>query len=1398
MIWSNGVVSRRTVVCAVLCVSVVLSLTPAFAQTGGTGSISGQITDQTGAVVPGATVTMINPATKSARTTVSNEAGRYVFVNVDPAVYAVSVNAKGFAQAKLPSVKVAVGDTVNANLTLQVGTATETVEVQATGEQLQTTNATIGSSMTFDMAQSLPGLSRDVSGLALLQPATAPVSGTAGVAGATAGSNADQNVFLLDGGNNSADMDGTNTVYLNGFAGNPITGGGGATPNGAVPTPIESIEEFKVGVAGQGADFNAAAGNQVSMATRRGTNALHGSAYEYYYGTNFSANDWANGHAPSKDSSGNLRNFTKLPSRHQNRFGASLGGKVLPWRILGGDTYLFGFYQGVRFPNITTLEKPMPSDLLRAGVIQVQNDSSSPITLNGVAYPKGSWMPYNLNPSAVTVNGVTYPSAKVCGPSGNLACDPRGIGLNPIVNTIWSKYMPKGNDPACAVSSTNCDQFNTIGYSASIGLPQNDNNWVFRLDHDFGSRNHFMASYRYYKLGVASTGQTDIGGILGGQLGQWKSTRSIPSYPSYLVAGLTSTLSSHMTNDFRYSYTYNWWEWNTVGAPAQPIPGLGGAVEIGGEAYRSLIPYNVDTQDVRTRFWDGQDHNFRDDVTWLKGNHLVTFGFNYQRNFNWHDRNDNGQGVMAANVYQVGNIAGSVNWASILPPTSVLPSGQQPNWESWYAQALGLVTQPQTMYTREGADLHLLPLGTHAQDKSVIPFYQGYISDSWHIKPTLSLTYGLSYTLEMPPFEQGGKQVMLVDQGDNPIVFQDYMSQRKAAALKGQVYNPVIGFATVKNVGQGRKYPYDPFYGGMSPRLSMAWNPHFNDGWMKSIFGDGNTVIRGGYSRIYGRLNGVDLVLVPLLGTGLMQGVACVGAVNAAGAVNGNQCLGSGGATAATAFRIGTDGLVAPLGGAPSATLPQPFFPGVGGSLAAAPGSVLDPKFRPNSNDSFTFSVQRELSSKIFFETGYIGKLIHNEFQAIDTDAVPYMTTLGGQTFAKAFANVYTALCGLNAQVCPSQAVSPVTPQPFFEAAMGGPASAYCTGFSSCTAAVVSKLGSSFKSTAAYDVWAGLTNQSSWVLGRTMYSQQPAGGCPATPGPTTVCRQAQSVQFNVSNGYGNYHALYGSVTFRDFHGFTARSNLTWGRALGTGSEVQARSTRSVLDPFNVAANYGPQAFDVKLVYNVALSYNPKFFKSQQGILGHLLGGWSFAPLFTAQSGYPLRVLQQEGSCNTCQGFGASAPGSTTAIYNAALINGKFNGGNSIHYLTSSPAGTVGTTATSKAPNGTSTEWLNMFGDPAAAYGQFRRLVLGIDSNGGGFGIVRGFPRWNLDGTLAKEIKITERVGTTFTTQFTNMLNHFQPDDPSMNLNSPATFGRVSGIASGYDARQIEFGLRFHF
>src|SRR5207248_2939382 len=288
-------------------------------------------------------------------------------------------------------------------------------------------------------------------------------------------------------------------------------------------------------------------------------------------------------------------------------------------------------------------------------------------------------------------------------------------------------------------------------------------------------------------------------------------------------------------------------------------------------------------------------------------------------------------------------------------------------------------------------------------DQSTIPYYNVYFSDTWHMKPTFTLTYGLGWTLEMPPVEKNGKQVEFVDQSDQPIDVQGYMAARQRAALLGQVFNPDVGFALVGNTSNGLKYPYNPFYGEFSPRIAAAWNPRFDgSGVFGKLLGRDSTVIRGGYGRIYGRLNGVDLVLVPLLGTGLIQPVKCTHAQS-----NGT-CPNDVKPSAATAFRIGIDGNVAPLPAA-TPTLPQPDFPGVN-AAAAGPGEGFDPHFRPNVTDTFTLSIQRQLTSKMTMELGYIGRLIHNEYQPININSVPYMMTLGGQQFQSAYSNIERAL----------------------------------------------------------------------------------------------------------------------------------------------------------------------------------------------------------------------------------------------------------------------------------------------------------------------------------------------------------------------------------------------------
>jgi hypothetical protein len=1323
----------------------------ASGQSTSTGTVAGAVTDQSGAVVAGAAVTLTDTSTNIARTTTTNASGSYIFVDVNPGVYNVSIGKTGFATTKVEQQKVQIGTPLTVNVSLQVGAANVVVEVTAVGTELQTMNATVGNTMNNLTIDNLPSLGRDVSTFIALQPGVSPD-------GSVAGAVVDQSTFLLDGGNNSNDMDGSMNVYTKSFAGDPTggvanqnslgpgfggTGTGGAT--GVLPTPQDSVEEFKVNTAGQTADFNSSAGSEVKVVTKRGTDAWHGTGYEYYKDNNWSSNSWQNNF-----------NGVKIPSFHYSRYGASIGGPVLPKEVLGGKTYLFFNYEGFSFPNSETIVRDVPSAALRLGLLT--DDATGAL--------------YNLNPYSVTFNGVTYPGTSL---------DPRGIGINPLVQQIWNKYEPPSN---AACTNTLCDTTtggNIGGFSANLGLPTTSKFLVGRVDHDFSSKWHFMSSYRWYKLKNAVDTQVDIGGFFpGDKLGTPASQSNLPQQAFLWSAGLTTNITTNTTNDFHYSFLRNYWQWARTGAIPQ-LSGLPGALEIfSGELdghLENLAPYNVNTQQTRNRVWDGHDQMVRDDISMLKGNHLFTFGGTYEHNWDFHTRSDNGGGINNRLVYLLGNQTQGSGLSADIPLCSQ-PGVTIANCSSLSAAVLGIVSIAQVAYTRSGTDLHLNPLGSAAFDKSTIPFYNVYFSDSWHMKPTFTLTYGLGWTLEMPPVEQNGKQVLLVDSADQPISTAGYLAARKRAALQGINYNPEIGFALVANTANGPKYPYNPYYGEFSPRIAAAWSPHFDsNSFYGKIFGHEDTVIRVGYGRIFGRLNGVNLVLVPLLGPGLLQPTQCT-----TGLSNGS-CGATGSNTATTAFRIGVDGLMAPLQ-QPSQTLPQPYFPGVNG-ISAATASVLDPNFRPNQVDSVNLTIQRQLSRKVIMEVGYIGRRIHNEYQPFNLNAVPYMMTKGGQQFAQAYKNVVLQYCGgiagLAGGKCAANAAA-VTPQPFFEAAMKP---SYCAGATSCTAAVVANEGGNFATAQVWTLWSDLDGGVSpncvapapcagqgFVFGTTMMNNtNPAiGGISPqmTSGPAD----------NASLGYGNYNGGFVTLKMADWRGLTMQSNFTYSKALGTGAVVQSSSQYTPDDPFNLNTMYGYQSYNRKFVYNFFFVYQPPFFKGQSGLLGRALGGWTFSSVFTAGTGSPYEIYTSTGGG---QEYGAGDNtnyfGNENAVQIAPIKNGHVY------------------------PQAGS--FPNIFAAGPSAVNDFRNPILGLDTRDGGYGALPGLRYWNMDMSVSKNIKVAESVSVQLSGVFANVFNHNQFLDPVgiTGLFSPRRFGTL-GLGSAQSEpggnRQIEVGVRVRF
>jgi hypothetical protein len=1341
-----------------------------YSQSASTGTVAGTVTDPSGAAIAGAAVTLTDKATNIPRIASSNENGRYILVDVPAGTYDISVSKQGFRISKLNGQSVNVGTALTLNVTLEIGSVAESVEVTASNAELQTLNATVGNTISGTALESLPSISRDASTFFTLQPGVSPDGSVAGVA-------MDQNSFQLDGGQNTNDMDGSMNIYTPSFAGdvtgglikNQVTGNAGGGPTGVMPTPIDSIEEFKVSTTNQTADFNSSAGSQVSMVTKRGTNAWHGTGYEYYLDNNWSANTF--------DNNSNVNPTTgkpvPVPSYHYSRFGFAGGGPIIPKEILGGKTYFFANFEGFRWPNSESITRDVPTASMRQGLL-----------FFGGTY-------YNLNPTAVTFNGVTYPGSNL---------DPRGIGINALVAQMWSTMPLPTNTAGCSGGLTLCD-VNTTGagnvgtFTGNVGLTQTSNFGVARLDHDFGAKWHFMSSYRYYKLVRATDSQVDIAG------GTPNSLSARPQVPWFFAAGLTTNISTNTTNDLHYSYLRNFWQWGSGGDTPQ-LAGLGGALDPFGQSQtQSLSPYNVDTQNTRTRFWDGQDNMVRDDVSILRGNHLFQFGGTYQRNWDFHERSDNGGGINFQPVYELGITTSSgINMNGFLP--SGLATTDATNFGRDYAAVLGIVSISQTAFTRSGNNLTLNAPLTPAQDKSTIPYYNVYFSDSWRMKPTLTLTYGLGWTLEMPPVEQLGRQVELVDQSGQQIDSEAYLKSREVAALQGQVFNPEVGFALVGNTGGGQKYPYNPFYGAFSPRIAAAWNPSYNEGILGKVFGQGKTVVRGGYSRIFGRLNGVDLVLVPLLGTGLIQPVQCIDPQSPTTG-NGN-CAGTQGSSPMNAFRIKSDGLTAPIP-TPSTTLPQPDFPGFN-AIAAGAGEALDRNFRPDESDQFDLTIQRQINSKTMIEFGYIGRRITHEYQPLNLNAVPFMMTLGGQSFAKAYAAIETSLgcatsvtaCGANVPAAKLPGGSPnpaytayfnaLPTQSFFETALSG--TGYCGGsyagvaLTSCTATAAFNQVGNFEQQNVWSLWSALdqgdatcsaTQACGFNFARTMMNSPIAGSPFGGNGQLT-----SGVGENASIGYGNYNAGFVTLKMSDWHGLTLQQNFTYSKALGTVSVVQATSGFTSVDPYNIGAGYGLQPFDRKFVYNLFTVYEPPFFKGQHGVVGRLLGGWSFAPIFTAGSGLPLELNTTNGDG---QAFGEADANNFAADENAVLTCAN-NFGSSRHNNVSGSGG-VGTAGN-----------VNLFANPAAVFACVHDPILGLDGGAGGAGVLRGLPFWNVDFQVKKNIHINERFSAEFQSIFTNVFNHDQLADPTLSLASPQSWGVLNTQVN--TPRSIELGIRFRF
>src|SRR5262249_9469533 len=278
---------------------------------------------------------------------------------------------------------------------------------------------------------------------------------------------------------------------------------------------------------------------------------------------------------------------------------------------------------------------------------------------------------------------------------------------------------------------------------------------------------------------------------------------------------------------------------------------------------------DVDTQRARHQAIYDSNKQYSDNLNWIKGKHSFVFGGDVRWLPTIHDRDDK---VIGSVNSLVARLDADVPGLSIPAPNrpGALPLDQQQNWDRLYAAALGIVNNVGILAVRDG-NLNPKPLGDSLVARTTLRSYNFYAQDSWRIRPSLTLTYGLGYGWQTTPHERNQQQTFIAnhDDGDKIINGLQYIKQKETAALNGDVFNPTLSYIPIKDSGRSDVFNVD--YGNVAPRVSAAWNPTFRDGLLGKIMGDRKTVIRGGYGISYDRINTVQSVIIPMLGVGFAQ-----------------------------------------------------------------------------------------------------------------------------------------------------------------------------------------------------------------------------------------------------------------------------------------------------------------------------------------------------------------------------------------------------------------------------------------------------------------------------------------------------------------------------------------------
>ena len=345
---------HRVAAATLVILAVTIAASPAYAQVSG-ATLSGTITDPSGAAIAGAKVSIANKATGETRDATTNAAGLYLVPNLLPGDYDVTATASGFSTAKESNVTLTVGATQTLNLPLKIGEASQTVEVTGAATLVQTANSTLSAEIESKQIVELPLNGRDWASLATLSPGVNAIETQMPFEnGALRGNRGFGTQLTISGGRPTQ-----NNYRLDGMSINDHANSGPGSVIGG-NLGVDAIAEFSVITGNYSAEYGKTSGGVVNAISKQGTNALHGDIYEFLRNQKLDANDFftnATTQPPGQSA--------QRPPYRRNQFGAAAGGPLKKDR-----TFLFGDYEGIRqLQGAPTGASNVPSENARLGIL---------------------------------------------------------------------------------------------------------------------------------------------------------------------------------------------------------------------------------------------------------------------------------------------------------------------------------------------------------------------------------------------------------------------------------------------------------------------------------------------------------------------------------------------------------------------------------------------------------------------------------------------------------------------------------------------------------------------------------------------------------------------------------------------------------------------------------------------------------------------------------------------------------------------------------------------------------------------------------------------------------------------------------------------------------------------